>query len=57
MTKVEKIPVLIKVAFMVEKAQEARGNKQSIMYVRRGRYSNRVRVCYLRKGDQGRLTS
>lgn len=35
LNKVGKIPDLIKLVFMVEKAQESRCNKQIIMYVRR----------------------
>lgn len=44
MTKVGKIPVLIKLAFMVEKAPEIRSNKQSVMYVG-GRGENNRSGC------------
>ena len=56
MTKVDKISVLIKLTFTVEKAQETRSNNPIMIDVRRGRYSNRVAVGYLRKGDHERPT-
>lgn len=54
LNKVDKIPALIKLVFMVEKVKESRSTKQIVMHIRRDKTNNRVGVCYLREGDDGK---